>query len=599
MGTLNVSEAISYTEDIEPYTFVQIFSGVGSGKSYFINDLVRGHEDHLHDGSTVQLEPMTVLTITSRKSKVGETLSEKDLPVDGKVGRWHEYNMLMHENEPGFVCGKPRVLKDSWGIEHTYFQRSVCCTNAFIESYLQHLYHPDDMTTHLWELFDAIVIDEVHSIVSDANYQSAPFYVHSLANEFLRRHRLAREQPDRYTSPLCKHLIVMTGTPHLIADMSLPKNSHTLDLMDRCINVVPKNIRFITYDEAKRTLKEQIDAGEKAVYFANRTQTIKSLARTFASEHTAISFSDEEKRKKLETDDEALYQRMMHAENHLAEHSTLPNDIQLFFFTSRNKEGISIKNEDIRHLYIESHVQSDVQQMCGRIRSGVENMYFIIDALGHDDREWPHEDTFSQQILKDVNTYFERLCSSCKDKLYDEEGTQITLPHSPSLRKAASFIEGIHKKYPYIRYNYITQKFEYYSLRKSCIENIKAAAQTFAPAQEAPEFYQRILQEWFPASVVHPYCPSASEAERKQQALDYFAEIGGFISENRYSKEDIDMIRNQLNRILGLHLKSLSSLLSRFCEYSYKHSSGRRLNADGTPNPSYSQYYFLPNSTSP
>lgn len=493
MGTLKVSKAISYTEDIEPYTFVQIFSGVGSGKSYFINDLVRGHEDQLHDGSTVKLEPMTVLTITSRRSKVNEILTEKDLQIDSKVGCWNSFNTLLRENEPNFVRGKPRVLKDSWGLEHTYYQRSVCCTNAFIEAYLRYIHRPDDMTTHLWELFDMIVIDEVHSIISDANYQSAPFYVHTLANEFLRRHRLAREQPEQYTAPLCKHLIVMTGTPHLIADMGLPKNSHTLDLMERCIYVIPEHIHFITYEDAKRMLKEQMDAGEKAVYFANHTSTVRALANQFDSRYTAVSFSDTKKRQILKDKDRERYERMLDTEKSLAENSMLPDDIHLFLSTARNKEGINIENKDIRHLFIESHVRSDVQKMCGRIRSGVENMYFIIDAQDHRDLEWSHEADFNRHILDEFNSYFERLCVRCKDILYNEDGSLYKLPQDTSIRKTASFIDGVHKKYPYIRYDYFKQKFAFYSLREKSIANVKQAAQIFQPAQENPALYQKIL----------------------------------------------------------------------------------------------------------
>ena len=44
--------------------------------------------------------------------------------------------------------------------KHFVYQQSVVCTNAFIEKYLQYVYDPKDITTHLWELFDMIVVDE-------------------------------------------------------------------------------------------------------------------------------------------------------------------------------------------------------------------------------------------------------------------------------------------------------------------------------------------------------------------------------------------------------------------------------------------------------
>lgn len=60
---------------------------------------------------------------------------------------------------------------------------------------MQYRYRPLDATTHLWELFDLIVIDEAHSLVLDASYQSAPFYVMELINEFCARHKAKCKEP--------------------------------------------------------------------------------------------------------------------------------------------------------------------------------------------------------------------------------------------------------------------------------------------------------------------------------------------------------------------------------------------------------------------
>ena len=67
---------------------------MGSGKNYFVNSLIKGYEDTRHDGSKVKLKPMTVLVITSRRSKVDELLTEDDLPADSKVGKWDDFHQI-------------------------------------------------------------------------------------------------------------------------------------------------------------------------------------------------------------------------------------------------------------------------------------------------------------------------------------------------------------------------------------------------------------------------------------------------------------------------------------------------------------------------
>ena len=46
-------EAITYTEDVEPYSFTQIYAGVGSGKNYFAEELMKGYDEELKDGTVI------------------------------------------------------------------------------------------------------------------------------------------------------------------------------------------------------------------------------------------------------------------------------------------------------------------------------------------------------------------------------------------------------------------------------------------------------------------------------------------------------------------------------------------------------------------
>ena len=74
-----LSDCIRYTKDIVPYPFIQIYSGVGSGKNTFVDALAKGYEESQPDGRVETLEPKRVLCITSRRAKVDELKNAEDV----------------------------------------------------------------------------------------------------------------------------------------------------------------------------------------------------------------------------------------------------------------------------------------------------------------------------------------------------------------------------------------------------------------------------------------------------------------------------------------------------------------------------------------
>ena len=66
----------------------------------------------------------------------------------------------------------------------------------YISAYLKNIYDPEDPMTHIWNKFDAIVVDEVHSLVTDSTYQSATFDVLELIREYLALSQNKQLQED-------------------------------------------------------------------------------------------------------------------------------------------------------------------------------------------------------------------------------------------------------------------------------------------------------------------------------------------------------------------------------------------------------------------
>ena len=95
-----VSEAINYERDMKEHRFIQIYAGVGSGKTTFIEKFFDGDE-------VAQIPKITVLLITSRRAKVDEyQLTDEDAErLSKSIGKWgnmHKVlNEAMMEGDPG------------------------------------------------------------------------------------------------------------------------------------------------------------------------------------------------------------------------------------------------------------------------------------------------------------------------------------------------------------------------------------------------------------------------------------------------------------------------------------------------------------------
>lgn len=554
---------------------------MGSSKNYFVNSLIKGYEDTRHDGSKVKLKPMTVLVITSRRSKVDELLTEDDLPADGKVGKWDDFHKIYDDEfqtvEP---TGKYIRIEVEQGLACTIFQRSAVCTNAFIEKYLQYRYRPLDTTTHLWELFDLIVIDEAHSLVLDASYQSAPFYVIELINEFCARHKAAADDPEKHKAPRCGNLLLMTGSVEPMKTLPLPMEPHIIDRMEQCINVRPQNIHFLSTDEAHAQLIQQLKKGEKAVYFTNHTPDAEDFldGTDIDPAKVAVSFSKKEKRDKLAKDNPEAFARMVSVEASVANNKLLPKDIHLWLTTSRNKEGINIENVDIKHLYVESHIQSDIIQMAGRIRKGVEHMYVIIDAQDNHASEWKYLAEFSRTYLAtsvNANGSIDDACNAMLEDiclyndytgLFNQKDAKVTAYDKKNgCKDVCDCIDYFHEDKPYVRYSYLDNVFRYYHLREVSKRLQAMELRVFRRAADETGTLERLFKRWFPASTVHPYVPS--EEMKNAAALEYLTGMGIFKRGRLFTREEHGAMIVRLNEIYGTTLTSLNSLIKKCVPY--------------------------------
>ena len=101
MAKERLSEVINNKEHIAPYRIIELVSGLGSGKNYWVENVL--------------METARVLLITSRKAKVEETMSRTG--VDKCLNLWaREQNAIEYLWNDDKRYGS--CICNNWQIEH-------------------------------------------------------------------------------------------------------------------------------------------------------------------------------------------------------------------------------------------------------------------------------------------------------------------------------------------------------------------------------------------------------------------------------------------------------------------------------------------------
>ena len=550
-----LSDVIDYDRDIEPYRFIKIYSGVGSGKNTFVDNLITGKTFRHADGTPVGKK--YVLLITSRRAKVNEQLLSDAVIYDPQIGMFDsplaDWFADFDPRYEDYFESPTMKLPDLNGMGRSRVYRRTCInTNAKIEYNLRDHYTPLDADSHPWERFDMIIVDEVHALVADASYQSAPFYVRRLIEETLSR------------SSKCK-VIVMTGSPQILENQPLFAEAHCLDLMDTCKNVRPQSIRFISKQQAKEKQLLMLQNSTPFVAFFNHIQDMFSLigAANADIQHTiAVSFSDAKKRQILAEDNNALYRRMIHAEEHLAKHQHLPKDIKAFLTTAKNKEGINIKNKDFHVMFVEAHNEVDVIQMVGRLRNPIETLYIVVDSVPHHDLESRYERklTKSDSFIPSINAYYQSLCQSLNIDLHDPE--DIFRKPAYKINDLGDFIDYIHGKFPYIRYDYFKEEFVFYPEREEGKDYYTQQHSIYSNAAKSAAGLQALAAQWFPGIPSH--VDVSLEGDIQRAVDDYMARNHWLDNAREIRQDETRIILNDLNRITGENSRQLATILHHY-----------------------------------
>ena len=409
-----LSDVIDYERDIEPFRFIFINAGVGAGKNTWAESLFNELKKN-------------VLFITSR------AITADVFATKVNAQRWKMNNDV----DLSFI-GK---------------QNKVVATNSAIEGYVKRIYKPGEKETYLWNYFDLIVLDEAHSLVTDSTFSDAPFHVK----------RFIKWVYENRTEHECK-VIMMTGTENPVWDLFSDKLCESdefnyLDLFQLCVHLEPECVQLFPVQTVHHEIASFLNEGKRMVYFVNSIGQMESMVKKLLDlgvqeETIGISYSEKKEREFPNS----LLEKMGRIREYIIEYERLPPDINLFLTTCQNQEGISLHDDDISFLIIESHDFVAIKQEIGRIRKGGVHVVVLYDAAQHSPIITEDEIEFDRQYLKYINTYWDNY-------QWDERQLQIDL---------------IEKKFPCVKYDYLTDRFWFYSERKKAFERIKDNEQTIS-----------------------------------------------------------------------------------------------------------------------
>jgi len=410
-----------------------ILSGVGSGKNWFVE-----HE---------LIKEGNILYISSRRAKVNEILEENLA---------QEY--ISWEKEFGDV-----VTTTNAGIE------KLVKNEKFGKGFGEIIKH-----------FTFVVVDEAHSICSDATFTSSAFHLLAFL-EYVN---------ERY--PHIK-IVLMTGTPEPLQNLPKMLDEYTImDMRNACINVVPKKIRFIKKKEAIAVMAN-LPKDQKTVYYTNSARSVvagkyalvKQLIEKGIGENEICICMSEKSIKKNQQHFNGLKENCVKTKEEITKNKKMPVDTRFLFTTSTLKEGVNIKDSAVKVAFCETHIMSDVEQFAGRMREGIDILYILYGegVKQHDVDEavfnnYEMEMIYSarqgynavngflnEQIKNDLSGLYILTKYKSGDRVLEEymEGDYSLFTYGGEAVKP--FVEMIESRHQYLKFNHMLGKFTCFRAR--------------------------------------------------------------------------------------------------------------------------------------
>lgn len=401
-----------------------LIAGVGAGKSTWVKKVLAKKEN--------------VLFITSRRAKVDEDVN--DSCFENFIRMQGDEHRTLITNAKLAALLKNFNLKDS---------------SMTIDEFLDH--------------YKYIVIDEVHSMISDSTYANSSF----LLLNFIE-----------YVAKSGRNIICMTGTPEPVRKYFEKNKWYILDFRKTCEYVKPKRYIAISNETIISTMKKELDKNNKIIYFVNNKSSFKELYKKIVDarlvnpkEISAIAATNKENKLEVDLKDlfgdenKAIIEKCKATYKSIIEEKMLPEDCKILLSTSKLREGIDIMNQNVV-VICDNHVLTNIIQFCGRVRNGTEVAYIVEDSTPHPNEQEKILYKYSKEEAVAGNYFLK--------KYMDIEGSKFSNKTIGTEKSDKEKLIAHIENNKYCRFNYISNEFQRFRLLyeeetrlKKCLKNWK------------------------------------------------------------------------------------------------------------------------------
>lgn len=440
-----ISDVIDYSI-IDKNYFLFIKSGVGSGKTTMVRNIVKGTLNG-------QKERKKILFLTSRTVAKQDMLKCGDLftnKLNAKYGNvWlDKADYIMHHYYYYDIIDIDyRDELDYLQTDNGRYNKSVSLSYYLWGQIVKYLANTQpeqvaDGYDFIWQLFDVVVLDEVHTLLLEATYQDCAYPVFDLL-------RWIANNKARYTK---KRVILLSATPDCIINHLFAVCGSSLkvqDLSSKCISAKPRRVEFISQLDKKVLINELYKEGHKIVdFYQGRALTImQAIDGTEIAYDDALSLVSRWSSTKLHwqsmclPDTRETISRMDMADEEILTRHMLPEHYRYICTTSTYSEAVTWDNRDIDYMFVDSHVPERVVQCCGRLRKSDYTLVIVVDSYQYRDS--------AEQILA----------------LDDDSEEHNVILASRHIINKQQYIDDVLTQYSGLTYDYREDKFVNYDMR--------------------------------------------------------------------------------------------------------------------------------------
>lgn len=262
---------------------------------------------------------------------------------------------------------------------------------------------------------------------------------------------------DKAINNIKTKVILLSATPESVEWLAERWRAKVYDFRGCTPYIKPKTIEVTNYLLAERNITQKVKDGQTVVYYCSHLNKLfplikESLANGIAEEHIAVDIADISTLEKLEDKYPTIFRNSKQLEETLSSQEIIDSQFKLILTNSKCKEAINI-NSKVDLLVIESHYITDIIQICGRFRSGIDKAYIIENA---------HQFQCFDDFYDEMGYYSNRIEFDNKElerRTFDAPQGIIYYPIHHN-RDTLQYINKIICQSHYETYNLFTEKFE-------------------------------------------------------------------------------------------------------------------------------------------